>query len=135
MKAMRLADFRRAFRLSWKKALRGLEQTTGTAGGYDFCRTDRPIQFNFNPRGPCGPRLSGSAGGTICPGFQSTRPMRASTLWNFAGETSLWIFQSTRPMRASTANIPKFRILHADFFVKTSKNEKFTNVIYQNFLL
>ena len=58
----------------------------------------------FNPRAPCGARLTQDDPGKIADLFQSTRPMRGAThQWLIAtGEAE---FQSTRPMRGATRDI------------------------------
>ena len=56
---------------------------------------------NFNPRAPCGARLSfhGLLGQLST--FQSTRPMRGATVPT-DDSTVAGVFQSTRPMRGAT---------------------------------
>ena len=55
----------------------------------------------FNPQGPHGPRRKGLNQNKLLPGFQSTRPSRASTgKMKFCFRSRS--FQSTRPSRAST---------------------------------
>ena len=59
------------------------------------------LEWNFNPRAPCGARPTTSAQAHSHITFQSTRPMRGAT----CQQQSLaytQIFQSTRPMRGAT---------------------------------
>ena len=56
---------------------------------------------NFNPRAPCGARLSRPADRLLRLLFQSTRPVRGATY--FLAQAGLSkIFQSTRPVRGAT---------------------------------
>ena len=55
----------------------------------------------FNPRAPCGARRLGSNRLLMFHVFQSTRPMRGATPYAYTCGIYGW-FQSTRPMRGAT---------------------------------
>ena len=61
---------------------------------------------NFNPRAPCGARLTGDLKMALDGVFQSTRPMRGATDSAKASADAA-AFQSTRPMRGATAKVNK----------------------------
>ena len=64
-----------------------------------------PTIFYFNPRAPCGARLTVRLNSfSSLMRFQSTRPMRGATNKIHHGNQSL-TFQSTRPMRGATMSI------------------------------
>ena len=63
--------------------------------------TGVPSRRNFNPRAPCGARLTVAELKEYASEFQSTRPMRGAT-FTFPPRWSESRFQSTRPMRGAT---------------------------------
>ena len=74
--------------------------------GRDHSASSSPSSaLNFNPRAPCGARLSRPYRSRAILRFQSTRPLRGATkvkLVLYAMPT----FQSTRPLRGATARRP-----------------------------
>ena len=86
--------------------------------------------YHFNPRAPCGARLTAPAFARLSFRFQSTRPLRGATyMWGCFGmpvtisihaplagrdmndgtiATTEIKFQSTRPLRGATANLTNF---------------------------
>ena len=59
-------------------------------------------QADFNPRAPCGARLTPTAKVVRVLGFQPTRPLRGATVvWEWEQRTG--IFQPTRPLRGATS--------------------------------
>ena len=64
----------------------------------------------FNPRAPCGARLSPASIASFVILFQSTRPVRGATLRPILTPSGK-PFQSTRPVRGATMKLPKAAVL------------------------
>ena len=58
---------------------------------------------DFNPRGPCGPRLDALAAQVAALKFQSSRSLRTATTGRSKKTITQWIFQSSRSLRTATA--------------------------------
>ena len=73
--------------------------------GRDYARQSRTPSFRrFNPRAPCGARLSAALMLDFILVFQSTRPVRGATFPLHSLRTRFQ-FQSTRPVRGATVLI------------------------------
>ena len=62
----------------------------------------KPTTTYFNPRTPCGVRLSPSATSAKPRTFQSTHPLRGATRVTLRLFLALLLFQSTHPLRGAT---------------------------------
>ena len=58
--------------------------------------------LDFNPRAPCGARLSPLSSTGYCIGFQPTRPLRGATGHRRNENQNAHEFQPTRPLRGAT---------------------------------
>ena len=61
---------------------------------------------NFNPRGPCGPRLIPSKVPGLVVVFQSSRSLRTATRFAKLPEQKKTEFQSSRSLRTATLRAP-----------------------------
>ncbi len=77
------------------------QSTRPVRGATFFCVVIRGVLLSFNPRAPCGARLSPLTAQGNMRRFQSTRPVRGATS-DMAPCTILLQFQSTRPVRGAT---------------------------------
>ena len=68
------------------------------------------VSDDFNPRAPCGARLSLWMRSTTTAIFQSTRPLRGATSVDIHVILARFQFQSTRPLRGATLSnrLPSF---------------------------
>ena len=71
------------------------------AGSDRSTRRAWPCCIDFNPRSPCGERLSEAIASAVSCIFQSTLPMRGATMAG-ASTSPACRFQSTLPMRGAT---------------------------------
>ena len=67
------------------------------------------IRERFNPRAPCGARLSRCRCGIRSKKFQPTRPLRGATD-DLQAPTSLFRFQPTRPLRGATSLVYRLQV-------------------------
>ena len=99
---------------------RSLRTATGNFGDHDnmtkisilavLADRDAPLTssppgvLNFNPRGPCGPRLGLAPLLPLSPVFQSSRSLRTATR-HFLDSLLVFVFQSSRSLRTATYTI------------------------------
>ena len=79
-------------------------QSTRPLRGATQPLSSRLLRPYFNPRAPCGARLSARLSVTSAWIFQSTRPLRGATVRRLLPDERHFLFQSTRPLRGATSS-------------------------------